>query len=537
MSLVDTIRRELSLRSVPSDSLVNTWRRATAPEQKGAVVATANTRTGWEAFGVPADSGDGFAYNLEGALMRANNVITSERAILQLSTAMACVRLLASTIATLPIGFYRRLPNGEREPATDHPLYALLHHQPNASMTSVDYWQMQIAWMLLRGTAYTEMDMIGSRLVAIDPLQPKFLTWRKLDGGARLYTYRDPKTGRSRDIPEARVWKLPAFTLDGGEGLSAIKYGAGVFGNATAADDASSNLFSNGMSASGFVRTPDNVWLDKDKRDKLRGHLREFAYQASHSREVFVLEGGMQYTPLAMNPDDAQMLETRAFNIEEICRWFGVPPTLVGHGDKTSNWGTGLEQQNISFLTYSLRPWLTKIEQSIWKYLIPSADKNKYYAEFNVEGLLRADSAGRAAFYSSALQNGWMNRATVARRENLPVPEGGDIFTVQAALVPLGALEARASAALPAPGVVNKPEDLPTSLVAGEDVQATALNGAQVTSLLDLLEAAASGRMPIDTVRAAIAAAFPLLTSTEIDAMIGPLSGFTPAAPAPQAGP
>lgn len=520
-------------------SLIDRFRRgAPPPAAKGQTVATANTRTGWDVFGVPSDSGDGFAYNLDHALLAANGHISSERAILQLSTAMACVRLLASTIATLPIAIYRRLPNGEREAAREHPLYTLLHNQPNARMTAVDYWQMQVAWMLLRGTAYTELDMIGGRLVALDPLEPKCLTWRKLDGGARLYTYRDPKTGKSRDIPEDRIWKLPAFTLDGSEGLSAIKYGAGVFGNASAADEASSNLFSNGLSASGFVKTADNVWLTKEKRDLLRSHLREFGYQAKHSREVFVLEGGMEYKPLAMNPDDAQMLETRAFNIEEICRWFGVPPTLVGHGDKTSNWGTGLEQQNLSFLTYSLRPWLTKIEQSIWKYLIPAAEKAKVYAEFSVEALLRADSAGRASFYSSGLQNGWINRNAVARMENLPAPPGGDLYTVQANLVPLDSLPELAAARMPKqPAAINA--TAASEVTAAEDVQATALNGAQVNSLQSLLEAAAAGTMPLATVRAAIAAAFPLLTPADIDAMIGPLLDFTPAAPAPepQAGP
>ncbi len=509
--------------------LIDSFRGRQRPSVKGTVVATANSRTGWESFGIPVDSGDGFAYNLEGALQRASGLVTSERAILQLSTAMACVRLLASTIATLPISIYRRLPNGEREPATEHPLYALLHNQPNASMTAVDYWQMQIAWMLLRGTAYAEMDIIGTRLVALDPLQPQCLTWRKLDNGARRYTYRDPKTGRSRDIDESRIWKLPAFTLDGCEGLSPIKYGCSVFGNATAADDASGNLFANGLSSPGFVRTANDRWLTEKQRDSLRGHLREFAYKAQHAREVFILEGGMEYTPLAMNPDDAQMLETRSFNIEEICRWFGVPPTLVGHGEKTSNWGTGLEQQNLSFLTYSLRPWLTKIEQSIWKNLISAGDKAKYYAEFNVEGLLRADSKGRAEFYSSGLQNGWINRQTVAQRENLPVPPGGEIYTVQAAMIPLNSLEDRARATLPKPAPAASTDPAtPTP----EDVQATALNGAQVASLQSLIEAAAAGTIPIDTVRATIAAAFPLLTESDIDAIMSPLSGFTPASPA-----
>ncbi|WP_440221846.1 phage portal protein [Dokdonella sp. MW10] len=506
---------------------------ASAPEAsaKSQTIARYNTRTGWEAFGIPSDAGDGFAYNAEGKLLTASSMITSERAILQLSTAMACVRLLATTIATLPIGIYERMPDGSRKEATGHPLYAILKTQPNARMTAVDFWQIVLAWMLLRGTAYCEKDMIGSKLVALDPLQPACLTWRKLEGGSRLYTYRDPRTGKSRDIPQERMWKLPAFTLDGDEGLSPIAYGANVFGAATAADQASSGVFANGMAAAGFVTTQPNQWLTKDQRDKIRAHLREYSWTGARHGESFVLEGGMGYTKLGMNPEDAQMLETRSFNIEEICRWFGVPPTLVGHGDKTSNWGTGLEQQNQSFLTYSLRPWLSKTEQSILSNLFTAADKTRYYAEFNVEGLLRADSTGRASFYSSGLQNGWINRETVARRENLPIPKGGEIYTVSAALVPLDSIEARAAATMPKQDEPKSAIADPASAAGESSVQATALNGAQVTSLQGLLQAAADGTMPLSTVRATIAAAFPLLTAAEIDAMIVPLEGFVPTAP------
>lgn len=478
-------------------------------------------RVGWEQYGIPKDSGDGFAYNMEGRLY---GLISSEKAILQLATAMACVRLLSNTIATLPIGIYRRLGDGSRKAAPDHQLYELLHNQPNADMTAVDFWQVMIAWMLLRGNAFAEKTVVGERITSLDPLYLPSLTWQTING-RRRYQYVDPVTRRMRTLDEDRVWQIPAFTLNGRDGISPVCYGATMFGNALAADEASRNLFANGMSASGFLKygSSPQDWLKPEQRDALRRSIANFS-GSSKAGGTMVLEGGMSYQQLSMNPEDAQMLETRAFNIEEICRWFGVPPTLVGHGDKTSNWGTGLEQQNLSFLTYSLRPWLSKIEQSIRKNLMSAKDRAEVYAEFSVEGLLRADTAARSAFYATGLQNGWINRKTVAEKENLPVPPDGDIYTVQAAMIPLAALSQRSQS------VGEGAADV-TALPAGTDeasVQETALNGAQVASLQALLTAAAAGQMPIDTVRAAISAAFPLLTADEINAMISPLVGFTP---------
>jgi len=429
-----------------------------AAEAKGTVVATANTRTGWEAFGLPAEAGDGFAWNREGWLYGDRAVC--ERTILQLSAAMACVRLLSQTIATLPIVVYRRLGDGSRKAMPDHQLYELLHNQPNADMTAVDFWQVMVAMMLLRGTAFAEIDRIGDRIVALTPLTRGTLTWRLLTTGEYEFTY--TFLGKSRKIDARDLWVLPAFTIDGIFGLSPICYGANVFSGAQATDRASNQTFSNGMSASGFVSygKDSTAWLTETQRDQLRGNIERFTHGGAKAGGVFVLEGGMGYTPLAMNPEDAQMLETRSFNVEEICRWFGVPPTLVGHGEKTSNWGTGLEQQNLSFLTYNLRPWLSKIEQSIRKNLLSAADKGRYFAEFSVEGLLRADSAGRAQFYSTMTQNGAMTRDEVRAKENLPLMGGNaEVLTVQSALVPLDKLGEQPAkpAAAPAEDKPNAP--------------------------------------------------------------------------------
>ncbi len=426
------------------------------PAEKGTVVATANTRTGWEAFGIPADAGDGFAYNAEGRLWGDRAV--SEKTILQLDAAMACVRLLSQTIATLPIAMFRRLGDGSRKAMPNHPLYELLHNQPNADMTAVDFWQVMVAAMLLRGTAFAELDRIGDRIVAITPLMTGVMVWRKVPGGQYEFTY--TVDGKQRKIARRDLWILPAFTMDGLFGLSPICYGANVFSGAMSADRASNQTFENGMAASGFVSfgKDSNAWLTEAQRDQLRDNIGRFTHGGAKAGGVFVLEGGRGYTALAMNPEDAQMLETRSFNVETICRWFGVPPTLVFHGEKASNWGTGLEQQNLSFLTYHLRPWLSKIEQSIRKNLLASGEKDRYFAEFSVEGLLRADTAARASFYSTMVNNGLMTRDEVRMKENWE-PKGGnaEVLTVQTALIPLDKLGEKAPAPTPPAAPAEEP--------------------------------------------------------------------------------
>lgn len=431
-------------------NLAQTFRRLFGA--KGTVLGTTTQRAGWSDLGLPAESGNGFDYNREGALWGLNGYITSDRAVLQIATAMACVRLLSQTIATLPIGIFRRTGDGGRKAMTDHPLYELLHNQPNADMTAVDFWQVVVAWMLLRGTAYSEIDSIGDRIVGLTPLFLPNLSRQRNATGDWEYRYVDCDTGKTRTIPASKIWKLPAFTLNGEDGISPICYGASVFNTALAADEASLNVFRNGLSASGFIQYGDTPrdWLTKEQRDQIRDTTTEFSGSRRAGRTM-VLEGGMKYQALSMNPEDAQMLETRSFNIEEICRWYGVPPTLVGHGDKTSNWGTGLEQQNLSFLTYNLRPWLTKIEQSIRKSLLSPAEKPRYFAEFSVEGLLRADSAGRATFYQSGLNNGWLTSDEVRNKENLPLMGGNAaVLRVQGAMVPLDKLGEKPPQAAPA---------------------------------------------------------------------------------------
>lgn len=357
-------------------------------------------------------------------------------AALQLSTVWACVRLLSETVSTLPLKLYRRQPDGSRTVATDHPLYRVLCISPNAEMTPGRFMLMIVASLALRGNAFVEKKLIGSRIVALVPLLPQHMRVKRQPNGRLEYIYNE--NGADRPIPEKSLMHIRGFGLDGVCGIMPVKAGREVLGAAMSADEAAARVFAQGLQASG-VLTNESGALKPEQREQLRQSLAAFA-GSKNAGKLMVLEAGLKYQGITMNPEAAQMLETRAFQIEEICRWFRVPPFMVGHTDKQSSWASSVEGQNLQFLTNTLRPLLDNIEQEIIRCLIGEAEAETVYAEFSVEGLLRADLAARREWYASALQNGWMNRNTVARLENQPLIPGGDVYTVQSNLMPLDQL-------------------------------------------------------------------------------------------------
>lgn len=385
-------------------------------------------------LGVPISLTDGdfwAAWNGGGKAMTVD-------AALQLSTVWACVRLISETISTLPLGLYEKLPNGARVPATDHPYYELLHNQPNADMTAVQFWEAVVASMLLWGNAYIEKAKLGKKVVALNFLMPHRMSKKRLVDGSMEYKYRD-FDGKTRPISEDDLINIPAFSLDGVNGLTPMAYGAKVFTSATATEEASSKVFSTGMRAAGIVKMGTTI-TNKEQREALRLQLNQFTAGGANAASVMVLEAGTEFEQISMNPHDSEMILSRQHSVEELCRWFMTPPSMVGHGTAVSNWGTGREQIMLGFLTFTLRPWLTRVEQALRKSLIPPGDRNKYFAEFSIEGLLRADSAARAEFYSKMTQNGIYTRNYCRGLENLPPLPGGDELTVQSNLIPLNLL-------------------------------------------------------------------------------------------------
>lgn len=395
-------------------------------------------------LGVPIGLKDGSFWQEWFGTSAAGKHVSVDKAM-QLSTVWACVRLLSESVSTLPLKLYQRMPDGSRAPAKDHPLYRVLCRVPNSEMTPQRFMLLVVASICLRGNAFVEKKMIGSRIIALVPLLPQCMSVKRLDTGRLKYTYTE--NGNERDIPEKNLMHIRGFGLDGVCGMLPVTTGREIFGSAMAVEEAAAKVFAQGMQASGILSS--DAKITPQQREQLRTSLNAFM-GSKNAGKIMVAEAGFKYQGITMNPEAAQMLESRSFNIEEMCRWFRVPPFMVGHMDKQSSWASSVEAQNLHFLTNSLRPLLVNIEQEITRCLIGDADADEYFAEFSVEGLLRADSAGRGAWYNTALQNGWMCRNEVRRLENLPPIPGGDIYTVQSALVSLDQLGKQSAGMSPA---------------------------------------------------------------------------------------
>lgn len=381
-------------------------------------------------LGIPIDLTNDEAWVSLGGSRGPAGVTVTPHSAMQVSAVWACVRLISETIATLPLGVFERGPNGKRA-APQHPLHFIIHDQPNAGTTASVFWEAFVASMLLRGAGRAEKLMIGNRLVGLAFLNPDRLTCSRDANGQKEWRYTE-KDGSQRVIPRSRIWEVPGFTLDGETGVSVITYGAHVIGGAIAADQAAARTFSNGMLQTVYYKV--SAFLQPKQREEFRKNV----LGAVERGETPLLEGGTDVGTIGIKPSDSQLLESRAFSVEDVCRWFRVDPSLVGHGQKDSNWGTGLEQKMIWFLTFTLSPWLKRIEQGIQKDLMPPGDRQRYYPKYSVEGLLRADSAARSAFYREMVNNGIMTRDEVRELEDRE-PKGGNaaVLTVQGAMTTL----------------------------------------------------------------------------------------------------
>jgi HK97 family phage portal protein len=387
--------------------------------------------TGRRRVKLSLDSADG--WNV-GASSKSGQSVTPETTM-GLSAAWACVRLRARVVGALPVGVFERSADGERAAAKDHWLYRLVHDSPNADQTSAEYWGGQVGCMDLHGNGYSFKDRLRDRVVALNPLRPEAMTVRRTSDGDRKFHYSD--RGHSETYSEDEIFHLKGFTVGGDVGLSAVAYGRHSLGIGLAADETAAKTFANGLQVSGFVEMLQGVRMSKKQREELVELFEKFT-GSSRAGKVMPLDGGMKFVPLTMNPQDAQLLETRAFNIEEICRWFDTPPVLIGHaGEGQTMWGSGIEQIMLAWLTTGLDPLLTGIQQAIGKQLLSATERQRFYAEFNREGLLRADSKGRAEMYSKLFQVAAVTPNMIADRENFARFEGGDRRFVNATYVPI----------------------------------------------------------------------------------------------------
>ena len=356
----------------------------------------------------------------------------NERTALQTTAVYACVRILAETIASLPLHTYQYTASG-KEKAIDHPIYYLLHSEPNPEMTSFVFRETLMGHLLLWGNAYAQIIRDGrGRVVGLYPLLPSKMVVNRTERGILYYQYE--KDGQQYFLGNHEVLHIPGLGFDGLVGYSPIAMAKNAIGMAIATEEYGAKLFANGATPGGVLEHPGVVKDPARIRDSWNA-----VYQGSgNAHRIAVLEEGMAFKSIGIPPEQAQFLETRKFQIEEICRIFRVPPHLVASLDRATF--SNIEQQSISFVVHTIRPWLVRIEQSINKALLSDSEKGQYFVSFVVEGLLRGEYSARMQGYAIGIQNGFMSPNCVRELENMnqiPVEQGGSTFMVNGNMVSL----------------------------------------------------------------------------------------------------
>lgn len=370
--------------------------------------------------------------------------------VLNISTAWACSRLISGTLATLPLHVMQRQEGNKRRLAKDHPISELLRGQPNANQTPVEFKEGMFASLVLRGMAYARKVRLASDIVALQPLDYDLCVPMRRENGA-LYYKVTHKDGTQEEVRPDDIFVLKGFT-DNREpdlGMSTIAYGRQTFGNTIAVEETVGRQYAKGLKQPGFFYT-DNpaVRLDPEKRAQFQAIIDKHT-GSEHAGSQLLLEAGFKWQSMQINPADFEMLATRGLNGEEVCRWFGVPPPMVGLFDKMTSWPGGQQGMRSDFRDFCLLTYITRFEEACNMRLLSRADRMAgYYVKLSSEGLLRGDLAARTEHYASALQNGYLNRDTVREIEDYDVMEGegGDLYTVQQNLTPLGMLQEEAEA-------------------------------------------------------------------------------------------
>lgn len=365
----------------------------------------------------------------------------TERSAMQMTAVYACVRILSEAVAGLPLHFYRYKEDGSKEKAIDSNLYHLLHDEPNPEMSSFVFRETLMTHLLLWGNAYAQIIRNGKgEIIALYPLMPNKMQVDRDESGKLYYTYTrsegeaNTMQGSSVTLEPKDVLHIPGLGFDGLVGYSPIAMAKNAIGLAIATEEFGSKFFANGAAPSGVLEHPGTI---KDPTRVREAWQSQFG-GSGNSGKVAVLEEGMKYTPISISPEQAQFLETRKFQINEIARIFRVPPHMVGDLEKSSF--SNIEQQSLEFVKYTLDPWVVRWEQSLSRSLLSEDEKKVYFFKFKLEGLLRGDYQSRMNGYAIARQNGWMSANDIRELEDLDklTPEqGGDLYLINGNMLPL----------------------------------------------------------------------------------------------------
>lgn len=367
--------------------------------------------------------------------------VVNERSAMQIATVYACVRLLAETVAGLPLHLFRDIGNNAKEKASDHPLYRLLYRQPNPEMTSFSFRETLMTHLLLWGNAYAQIIRDGrNNILALYPLLPEYMETDRDDKGRIYYIYHaytDEKPGKKNQDIYFRydeVFHVPGLGFNGLIGFSPIAMMKNALGTTLAVEKYGSAFFKNGAQPSGVLEHPGIL----KNPEKIRQNWSDVYGGSNNAHKVAVLEEGMKYTAISLPPEDSQFLSTREFGVNEICRIFRVPPHMVQ--DLSHSTFSNIEHQSIDFVVHTLTPWLVRFEQSITKDLLLPDEQDEYYAKFNVDGLLRGDYQSRMQGYATGISNGFLcpnDIRTLEQMDRIPAEKGGDSYYLNGGYVRL----------------------------------------------------------------------------------------------------
>lgn len=366
----------------------------------------------------------------------------NERTAMQTTAVYACVRILAEAIASLPLHVYEYQDDGGKKLVHDHPLYYLLHDEPNPEMTSFVFRETLMSHLLIWGNAYAQIIRDGAgRVLGLYPLLPDKMEVQRDDRGNIYYVYsrnsdENPMFEEYGNIKlkAEDVLHIPGLGFDGLIGYSPIAMAKNAVGMTLACEEYGASFFANGANPGGVLEHPGVL---KDP-SKVRESWNSVYRGVNNAHKIAVLEEGMKYQQIGIPPEEAQFLETRKFQINEIARLYRIPPHMVGDLDKSSF--SNIEQQSLEFVKYTLDPWVIRWEQSLQRSLLLPGEKGKYFIKLNVDGLLRGDYQSRMNGYAVGRQNGWFSANDIREMENMnPIPdeEGGNLYLVNGAMTKL----------------------------------------------------------------------------------------------------
>ena len=366
----------------------------------------------------------------------------NERTAMQTTAVYACVRILAEAVASLPLHVYEYQDDGGKKLVHDHPLYYLLHDEPNPEMTSFVFWETLMSHLLIWGNAYAQIIRDGAgRVLGLYPLLPDKMEVQRDDKGNIYYVYsrnsdENPtfKEYGNIKLKAEDVLHIPGLGFDGLIGYSPIAMAKNAVGMTLACEEYGASFFANGANPGGVLEHPGVL---KDP-SKVRESWNSVYRGVSNAHKIAVLEEGMKYQQIGIPPEEAQFLETRKFQINEIARLYRIPPHMVGDLDKSSF--SNIEQQSLEFVKYTLDPWVIRWEQSLQRSLLLPGEKGKYFIKLNVDGLLRGDYQSRMNGYAVGRQNGWFSANDIREMENMnPIPDeqGGNLYLINGAMTKL----------------------------------------------------------------------------------------------------